>query len=196
MNQFGRVVLGYHGCPLAKTDSVEFLRGLVAGTNKVADWKPSSNEYDWLGGGIYFWEYGPARARQWAQQDGFVVGALIQLGRCFDLTDPGFEPVLKTTYDQVLQSYEQQDKPLPDNQRQNGMMRQLDRLILDQAMSFADASVPESDQNNVAYQTVRCAFEEGKEAFPGSMLRTQTHIQLAVRDLGCILGVFRPTFDV
>ncbi len=42
------------------------------------------------------------------------------------------------------------------------------------------------------YQTIRCPFEEGESAFPGSLLKTQTHIQIAVRDLSCIVGVFRP----
>jgi len=44
-------------------------------------------------------------------------------------------------------------------------------------------------------QTVRGAFEEGDEAFPGSALKKETHIQLAVRDRQSILGIFRPTFD-
>jgi hypothetical protein len=28
--------------------------------------KPSGNDYDWLGSGIYFWEYGDRRALDWA----------------------------------------------------------------------------------------------------------------------------------
>jgi hypothetical protein len=42
-------------------------------------------------------------------------------------------------------------------------------------------------------QTVRGAFEEGDEAFPGAALRTETHIQIAVRERQCMLGIFRPT---
>ena len=51
------------------------------------------------------------------------------------------------------------------------------------------------DQGSGPYQTVRSAFEEGEPAFPGSLIRTQTHIQIAVRDHWCIIGVFRPNFD-
>ena len=29
---------------------------------------PSQNNYDWLGSGVYFWEFGPERALQWAQE--------------------------------------------------------------------------------------------------------------------------------
>jgi hypothetical protein len=43
--------------------------------------------------------------------------------------------------------------------------------------------------------TVRGAFEEGDEAFPGAASKMETHIQIAVRNRQCILGIFRPTFD-
>ena len=43
-------------------------------------------------------------------------------------------------------------------------------------------------------QTVRAAFEEeGDEAFPGAALKKETHIQVAVGDPECILGIFRPS---
>jgi len=56
--------------------------------------KPSSNLWDWLGEGIYFWEQNPERAWQFAEEQRerrkiahpSVIGAFIQLGRCFDLT--------------------------------------------------------------------------------------------------------------
>jgi hypothetical protein len=57
---------------------------------------PSNNEYDWVGPGIYFWESNPQRgfefagksaARKTAGRDApFVVGAIIELGLCCDLT--------------------------------------------------------------------------------------------------------------
>ena len=43
------------------------------------------------------------------------------------------------------------------------------------------------------YDTVRCAFSEGAPVYPGSGILQETHTQIAVRSLGCILGVFRPT---
>lgn len=189
MNQFGRIVLGYHGCPANRPDALQFVRGLISGVNSVDDWRSSSNEYDWLGSGVYFWEFGPQRARQWAGEDGEVVGALIQLGNCFDLTDPGCERVLRRTYHKVASVYANEKKPLPTNKGAGGFSRKLDRLIVDQAMSFTDSA-----SGGDGFQSVRSAFEEGDAAFPGSKLRTQTHIQIAVRDLSCILGVFRPNF--
>ncbi len=195
MNQFGRIVLGYHGCPANRPEALDFVRGLIAGTNRVDEWRPSSNEYDWLGGGVYFWEFGPRRAKQWAGEDGEVVGAMIQLGNCFDLTDPGCERLLRKTYEKVASIYADEEKSLPTNEGAGGFYRKLDRLIVDQAMSITDAASINTVRPETMFQSVRSAFEEGEAAFPGSKLRTQTHIQIAVRDLSCILGVFRPNFD-
>lgn len=77
---YDRMVIGYHGCERVVADQ------LLAGVRPV----PSENTYDWLGRGVYFWEHGLDRATRWAEQhrnEPAVVGALIQLGRCFDLLD-------------------------------------------------------------------------------------------------------------
>jgi hypothetical protein len=46
------------------------------------------------------------------------------------------------------------------------------------------------------FQTVRCPFLEGSEVFPGSMIRSQSHVQLVVINPANILGVFRPNLSV
>lgn len=46
-------ILGYHGCDKAIAEKV------FAGTSGL---KPSDNDYDWLGDGIYFWEHNAQRA--------------------------------------------------------------------------------------------------------------------------------------
>ena len=43
------------------------------------------------------------------------------------------------------------------------------------------------------YDTVRCGFVEGAPAFQGSGIRHQSHVQIAVRNPACVVGVFRPT---
>ena len=78
MDRHARIVFGYHGTHPA------FAERLIRGEVSIADWSPSTNEYDWLGHGIYFWEYAPDRAREWAGKGG-VVGAIIRLGECLDL---------------------------------------------------------------------------------------------------------------
>jgi hypothetical protein len=42
------------------------------------------------------------------------------------------------------------------------------------------------------YDTVRCGFVEGPPVFEGSGIRRQTHVQVAVRNPACVVGVFRP----
>ena len=59
-------------------------------------------------------------------------------------------------------------------------------------MNATDNELIDGGKAAFGYQTVRCPFEEGDDAFPGSMLKTQTHIQISVRDPSRILGVFRP----
>jgi hypothetical protein len=81
--QYDRAVVGYHGC------DERFARAVLHGRKQL---KPSVNDYDWLGRGIYFWEYGANRAYEWAKwkaargeiKTPAVLGALIQLGDCFD----------------------------------------------------------------------------------------------------------------
>jgi len=62
---------------------------------------PSMNEYDWLGEGAYFWESSPERALSYARlikqykrgqgsiKEPYVVGAVIDLGLCLNLTEEG-----------------------------------------------------------------------------------------------------------
>lgn len=151
----------------------------------VADWKVSQNEYDWLGEGIYFWEHSPERARRWAGADGIVIGAVIQLGQCLDLTDIQSTEMLPKAYERARAFCKRTKRPLPTNQGREFKNRKLDCLVLNHL-------VESLGKEGLTVQTVRGAFEEGESAFPGSMLKKETHIQVAVRDLGCILGVFRP----
>ena len=86
---YERVVTGYHGCDAAVAARV------LAG---AAPLNISTNAYDWLGQGIYFWEHGPQRAREWAIEQAKlsgakikeppVLGARINLGECLDCWIP------------------------------------------------------------------------------------------------------------
>lgn len=50
-------VYGFHGC------DKEIAKKIL---NQNDDFNPSNNDYDWLGGGIYFWENNYERAKQYA----------------------------------------------------------------------------------------------------------------------------------
>jgi hypothetical protein len=79
------LVLGYHGC-----DEAVGVRAIEGHETLIS----SDRDYDWLGPGAYFWEGDPVRALEWAQAKArrdrktkpFVIGAVIRLGNCLDLT--------------------------------------------------------------------------------------------------------------
>jgi hypothetical protein len=184
--RYDRTVLAYHGCDAAVADQ------LIAGK----PFKPSENNFDWLGRGIYFWEHGVDRALRFAEfqkaqgkaKEPAVIGAIIQLGRCFDLMDTRFTADLAKAYALCEALYQGQGKPLPVNagKTPDKKLRRLDCQVLNLYLQYLDERAAEP------FQTVRAAFEEGEPAFRGSMIRRETHIQIAVRDPRCILGVFRP----
>jgi len=185
LDNFTRVVIAYHGC------TVGLANRLISGELAVSDWPHSRNSYDWLGHGIYFWEYGPGRAREWSIQNGRgggVVGAYIHLGNCLDLTDTRYTAELAQAYASVRESYAAWGMPLPVNARK---FNELDCLVVNAATRFHG----EGSGVTKGFQTVRCPFLEGSPAFEGSTIRLRSHIQLAVIDPGCVLGVFRPNFN-
>lgn len=175
MDRFARVVLGYHGC------DVDFAESILSGDTNIRDWRESRNRYDWLGHGIYFWEYAPERALEWAagREKRGVIGAVIQLGVCLDFTDVKFTAALAVVYKDLKRTYQAAKRELPTNKRGN---RLLDCLVVNELVR----------QTDVGFQTVRSPFLEGRPAFPHSGIRKQSHIQIAVVDKSCILGVFRP----
>ena len=85
---YQRTIFAYHGCDRQVAESV------LLGRTRL---EPSHNDYDWLGTGVYFWEYGPQRALEWAAglakrrlqhiREPAVIGAITHLGICFDLLD-------------------------------------------------------------------------------------------------------------
>lgn len=182
--RYDRVVLAYHGCDAAVAER------LLAGE----PFRPSDNDYDWLGAGVYFWEYGPDRALQFAgdqQRRGqvtepAVVGALVQLGNCFDLMDTAHTRELAQAYREYRSIVARDGAMLPRNAgtTPDKKLRRLDCSIL----NYYLGSVGDLE----AFDTVRCGFIEGERAFPGSGIYRQSHIQIAVRNPACILGVFRP----
>lgn len=191
MDRFARVILGYHGClePIASA--------LLSGRLPIEQWAPSENAWDWLGHGLYFWEHSPQRALDWARAKARrhnkrshgrarpgVVGAVIQLGQCFDLTDVAYSRLLGESYRQLERTFASEGRALPQNTGSDYdlLKRELDCLVVNSFVQCAD----------IEFQTVRGAFAEGPPAYPGAKLMEQTHIQIVVRDKSCILGLFRP----
>jgi len=181
---YARTVYGYHGCSATTAESV--LSG--------APFAQSENAYDWLGAGVYFWEYGLDRAWKWAKEhqpdEPAVVGAHIQLGDCFDLLDTRFTDTLKELAPIYAESIRATGVALPQNAGKQLKLRYLDCAVVNWALNFLEG-------RGQRYQSVRCAFLEGEPVYDDgagakSQIFLETHIQIAVRDPACILGTFRP----
>jgi hypothetical protein len=186
---YERTVLGYHGCDAAVAER------LVKG----APFVPSANDYDWLGHGIYFWEHGLDRAMRFAQtqqargkvQTPAVVCAVLQLGRCFDLLDTAYTTVLRASYTHWKARMLSAGLPLPRNRGgpPDLKLRKLDCAVLNWCLEELAAA---GDR----YDTVRGGFTEGEPVYEGAGVAIETHIQIAVRNPDCIVGVFVPKMKV
>ena len=185
--KYDRTILAYHGCDAETAERL--LRG--------EPFRKSQNDYDWLGEGVYFWEYGIDRALRFAEahqrrgkvRSPAVVGALLQLGRCFDLMDTRFTAELPHAFELLEKSHQQSGTPLPENRGRtpDQLLRHRDCAVLNFYLSWLPSI------GAAPYDTVRCGFVEEPPAYSGSGIRHQSHIQIAVRNPACILGVFRPT---
>jgi hypothetical protein len=189
---YQRIVIAYHGCDAAVLDSV------LAGHARL---KASTNSYDWLGEGIYFWEHGPQRAYDWAAEHAprrgsvarnpSVLAARIDLGVCLDLLDTANTRLLGRWYASFRHFVRGSGREMPLNRVAPGT-RASDRVLRFLDCAVVDYSVRMvAETEGTKYQTVRGIFIEGQPAFPGSKIALKSHIQLAVRDPACIIELFR-----
>jgi hypothetical protein len=186
MEPFARIVIGYHGCTEAHA------RDLLLGAKPLREWQASTNDWDWLGHGIYFWEHSAERALRWAKEKYVsagetpaVLGAVLQLGRCFDLLNEATTGLVADSYVELAESFKQGGLTLPKNQGKDWKRRELDCLVINDCLARVRS-------RGVEYDTVRGAFLEGAPTYPGAGFSREAHIQIAVRNPACILGVFQP----
>lgn len=188
--QLPGLVLGFHGCD--RDAAEEVLSG------RRSHLVHSSNEYDWLGGGIYFWERDPRRALSWAcesqrakrtarpVQTPYVVGAVIELGRCCNLLDFDTLEELLRANKFIEEVYKASGHSLPENQGGEDLLRRFrDKIVVESMHALREV------EGLQAYQTVRAAFLEGSALYEGAGFRRKNHIQIAVKDARCIKAYFR-----
>lgn len=184
-------ILGYHGCDASVGEAV------LSGSQTL---QASSNDYDWLGTGIYFWENDPNRALQWASfaqanpavcrnkiHEPFVLGAIIDLGNCLDLTEVGSIDRVKLAHEIFMS--QPGEKPVNQGSIAAPGRRKLDCAVINFLHDLLGAA------GEQPFHSVRALFPEGEELYPGAGFREQTHIQLAIRQEHSIIGYFRPRFD-
>lgn len=182
-------VLGFHSCDAAVGEAI--LRG------ESAHLSSSENDYDWLGSGIYFWEGNPARALEFARERAagarnsqgeitqpFALGAIINLRRCLDLADSSAIAQVENAYRTLQEATEAGGGILPANSP-DLKARRLDCFVLNALHRLRE------EGSEPSYDTVRGLFWEGEELYPGAGVRRGNHIQICVREPGCILGYFR-----
>lgn len=177
-------VLGYHGCDRRPGESL--LRG--------STFKLSDNDYDWLGPGIYFWEANPRRGLEFAEEaskrkgasisNPFVIGAVIELGLCLDLTTSSGVDWVRIAYQSLVEVTKAAALDLPENSSDQ-LRRNLDCAVIRRLHTILEA------QKLPAIDTLKGVFTEGLPVYPGSGFREKTHVQIAVRNPRCIKGIFR-----
>jgi hypothetical protein len=161
--------------------------------------RPSHNDYDWLGDGIYFWEANPIRGLEYATElrdlrrgpkitKPFVVGAVIDMGLCLDLTTSAGINHVRDAHKRLVEVSDAADAPLPKNSRDQ-MRRNLDCAVIRMVHKIRD------EGGEPPIDTIRGVFLEGDPVFEGSGLRAKTHIQICVCNPKNIKAVFRVPAD-
>lgn len=142
-----------------------------------------------------FWEANPNRGLEFAREVHkrdtskinvpFVIGAVIDLGLCLDLSTSDGIAQVKRGYQSVLENvYESLEVPLPLNSPDN-LRRPLDCAVINWVHSLRKM------EGQRPFDTVRGVFTEGGPAYDGAGFSSKTHIQIAIRNSDCIKGVFR-----
>jgi hypothetical protein len=181
------LVIGYHGCDRRVAEKIVSFKDNL---------KPSQNAWDWLGHGIYFWEDSYKRAERWAEAESrrsgsqikspTVLGAVIDLGNCLNLTDAEALKEVKEAHSAYAQFCQVSRVAMPKNRGLNLRARYLDCAVIEtlhQLRQMGDK--PEFD-------TVRGFFVEGQELYPEAGFRELDHIQICVRSPQQVIGYFWP----
>lgn len=196
-NDRGNLAIGFHGC--TKDVAMKLI-------SNPADIRLSENDYDWLGSGFYIWENNLERAREWAidthGENGAVVGVVYELGTCLDLMDSCCIDLVKAArfdFEELMASL---DLPLPVNRdikkdlHKDKILRNYDCAVINHLTRTTDAAYAEDVKSQgfsqtQVYDSVRGCFWEGGK-IDNMEIYEKTHIQIAIRNVNCIRGIFLP----
>lgn len=197
----GNLSLGFHGCKSSVAEKLISTPGEI---------KISQNKWDWLGSGFYIWENNMERALEWAKnqygEEGAVIGVVYELGTCLDLMDSACIQLLKMARKEFENDMNAIGKPLPSNKdlksdpNKDRILRNLDCAVINYLTSTTDESCRKDIQAKGyseirPFDSVRGCFNEGAK-IPGMEIYEKTHIQIAIRNLNCIKGIFRPRGEI
>lgn len=180
-------VCGFHGTTSDKAEAVQ----------QAKDFRLSTNPWDWLGNGVYFFQDAFDRAKEWAELmvekraapniRPAVLSASIELTDCLDFLDldaakivtkvhPLFEAALQNSGEKLTQ------KPLivsggiiHSGEGKFGLNKYDCRLINWITEKYMC-------EKGLVVSSVRAAFIEGKAIHDTSHIFSKTHVQIAVRN--------------
>ena len=168
-----RHIYGYHGT------SLEAAQGIIEQGFNV-----STNDYDWLGTGVYFFQDAPQRARAWAVErypdSPAVIGSRLVLENCLDLLDISWFPTIREAYSLFVEAYRQTNQPLPRQNPQRSKAHRLDCAFF----NYIVGQILEPQGETVG--AIRGIFNEGDRIYPNSAIFDRAHIQIAIRNLSLI----------
>ncbi|HEX8524587.1 MAG TPA: hypothetical protein VF669_20190 [Tepidisphaeraceae bacterium] len=180
---YDRTVIAFHGTDRDTADA------LVAGT----PFEASDTEDEWLGTGIYFWEHAPKQAWKWATDirkyaPPAVVGAVIRLGNCFDMCDPGNITLLRAYKQDMVDGLGDAGEPVPENHRRH---MKLDCAAFNYVYNQSVAVGRQID----SFRAVYVPADNKKRIWRGSWIYAETHVQICLRNAQNILAVWHVRQD-
>jgi hypothetical protein len=154
------LIIGFHGCDESVRDKI------VRGEERQ---NKSNNSYDWLGHGMYFWEYNYTRALEYAKliqknpkrskfkiNKPSVLGAIIDLENCLDLLDSSFLLIVKQAYNILEKVYKNVGFELPKNtpieKEKDILIRKLDCAVIETLHKYY------RDEREPTFDSVRSVF--------------------------------------
>ena len=119
-----------------------------------------------------------------------VIGAVIDLGYCFDLLDSSYLKLVREGYNLLVDIHNKYNLPIPKNRPVEAegdlLIRKLDCAVIESIHKF------NSDIDTQPYDSVRGVFFEGNELYPNAGFKEKNHIQICLRNPNCIKGLFIP----
>jgi hypothetical protein len=181
------LVIGYHGCDIRVAQKIISLKDQL---------RPSQNDWDWLGHGVYFWEDSHARAERWAREEirrhgsqikkPAVVGTVIDLGNCLNLADAEALKQVRAAHDAYQRICAETGAPAARNRGSELRARYLDCAVMETLHRLRH------EEKSMPFGTVRGFFMEGQELYDDAGFRKLDHIQVCVRSPRQIIGCFWP----
>lgn len=173
MIELPKEVVGFHGT--SRSAVAHLLAGAI---------EPSDQRYEWLGTGFYLWQESPWRAQEWATahhgDQAAVVAVRASLEGCLDLLNPEWQRLLADADAEYVVECLAAGDPIPENRVSGYRARDCATINW-----FCDRAA----EDGLSIRSVRAIFEEGEPIFEASAIRTQSHIQVAIRDISVILEI-------